>query len=108
MAVDLFKFFTDCDFGGVWVEAECLLKTMLCHCEVGDGGPLLFVKEDVVCDGEEGHFIDRMEGCPGVVVHLTAHQFLKGFVAGGEGDVCWADGLGDKHVCRGIVVATVD
>ena len=83
-------------------------EDILRHCEVDDGGPLLFVEEVVVGDGQEGHFVDGLEGCQCVEVHAAAHQFLKGFVMGGKGDVCGTDGLGSSHACGGIVVLMID
>ena len=85
VAVELPKFFTDGDFGGV--EAEGFFEPILRHCKVGDGGLLLLVEEVIDRDGKKSNFIDRLEGDPGVEVHLTAHQFLEGLVAGREGDV---------------------
>ena len=97
-----------CGIGSSWVEAEDLLEAIICHDEVGDSCSLLFVKEVVVCDGQEGHFVDRLEGGTSVKVHAAAHQFLKGRVAGWGGDGGGADGLGSKDAGRRIVVALVN
>ena len=56
--MELFEFFAYCDLDPSWVEAKGIFEAVLCHREVCDGGPLLFVVEVVVGDGQEGYFVD--------------------------------------------------
>ena len=88
----MFELFADGGLNAAGVESEGLFETVLSHCKVGDGGPLFFVEEVVVGDGEEGHFVDRLEGGSCVEVDATPHQLLEGFVAGGHGYVGGVEG----------------
>ena len=106
-AVELFELFADGGFGAAGVEAKGLFEPILSHGEVGDGGPLFFVEEVVIGDGEEGHFVDRLEGGLCVEVDAASHQLLEGFVVGGHVNDGGADGLGSKHACCSIVVTAV-